>query len=145
MTSPFCVRVSLLFLSITITGEVLITLPHLCASLLWQILRLRESGHVETNNHMFRSEGRWWCYYSALYTPMLYVLKLNSHAQKEMLSHSLSGHITHCNNYLEPLLLEQLCMRECGKTVLAIGVETLMQSWGNTEGWQSAVADVNVL
>lgn len=60
------------------------------------------------------------------YTPMLYVLKLNSHAQKEMLSHSLSGHITHCNNYLEPLLLEQLCMRECGKTVLAIGVETLM-------------------
>lgn len=36
-------------------------------------------------------------------------------------------------------------MWECGKTLLAVGVETLMQPRGNPEGWQSAVADANVL
>lgn len=53
----------------------------------------------------------------------------------------LTGNITHCSNYPETLLSEQLCMWECGKTV---GVETLKRPWVNTEGWQSAVADADV-
>lgn len=110
MTSPFCVRVSLLFLSITITGEVLITLPHLCASLLWQILIPKESGCAKSYKHTT-------CVYkwgevlllllciSHTQDLIISLLKLNSHVKREMLSHSLSGHITHYNNYLEILLV----------------------------------------
>lgn len=153
MTSPFCVRVSLLFLSITITGEVLITLPHFCASPLWQILTLRESGCAKAYK-LTKCVYKW--------GEVLLLLLRISHTQDLIISLSRVEAEFSCTEgnafpTLYPVislittiiwkayLLEQLFMWECGKTVLTIGVETLMQSWGNTEGWQSAVADVNVL
>lgn len=36
-------------------------------------------------------------------------------------------------------------MWECGKIIPAVCAAALMQAGGNTEGWQSAVADANVL